>query len=166
MTSRDWISRLGLVPHPEGGHYAEIYRSAFEVAPPGEGYTSAVTSIHYLLEGEDFSAFHRIAYPELWYFHEGGSLHIHEINSSGDYRVRSLGRGPGELLSLAIEPGTWFAAEVAPASAGADSKKDFALVSCAVAPGFRFEIFEMASRMNLQRLFPAHSQIIARLTRN
>jgi predicted cupin superfamily sugar epimerase len=158
VTPRDWISRLSLRPHPEGGFFAETYRSGFSVTPPGEGETSAVTSIHYLLEGADFSAFHRIAYPELWYHHDGGGLDIHEIDSSGIYRVRRLGRGPGELLSLAVEPGTWFAAEVV-------DKTGYALVSCAVAPGFRFEIFEMGKRAELQRLLPRHAEIIARLTR-
>lgn len=158
MTPRDWISRLSLRPHPEGGHYAETYRSAYSVTSPGEGETSAVTSIHYLLQGGDFSAFHRIAYPELWYHHEGSPLDIHEIDSSGAYRVRRLGRGPGELLSLAVEPGTWFAAEVV-------ERQGFALVSCAVAPGFRFEIFEMAKRETLLAEHPRHAEIITRLTR-
>lgn len=158
MTAQDWISRLALRPHPEGGWYVETYRSGLEVAPAGEGFVSAVTSIHYLLEGADFSAFHRIAYPELWYHHDGGALDIHQIDSSGDHRVRRLGRGPGESLSLAVEPGTWFAAEVV-------DKTGFALVSCAVAPGFRFEIFEMGRRAELQRLFPRHTEILGRLTR-
>jgi predicted cupin superfamily sugar epimerase len=159
MTPQDWISRLVLRPHPEGGWYAETYRASFEVAPAGEGFTSAVTSIHYLLEGTDFSAFHRIAYPELWYHHEGSPLDIHEIDAAGNYRVRRLGKGPGELLSLAVEPGTWFAAEVA-------DKTGFALVSCAVAPGFRFEIFEMGKRDALLVDYPRHAEVIGRLTRN
>lgn len=158
MNARDWISRLDLRPHPEGGHYAETYRASIEVAPAGEGFTSAVTSIHYLLEGADFSAFHRIAYPELWYHHEGSPLDIHEIDASGNYRVRRLGKGSGELLSLAVEPGTWFAAEVA-------GRSGYALVSCAVAPGFRFGIFEMARREVLRSLSPDSADVIERLTR-
>ncbi len=159
MTAQEWITHLSLIPHPEGGFYRETYRAPFEVAPAGEGFASAVTSIHYLLEGVDFSAFHRIAYPELWYHHDGGALDIHEIDAAGNYRVRRLGRGPGELLSLAVEPNVWFAAEVV-------GKTGFALVSCAVAPGFRFEIFEMGKRDELIRQFPAHTEILKRLTRN
>jgi predicted cupin superfamily sugar epimerase len=158
MNAQDWISRLSLLPHPEGGHFAETYRAGFEVAPAGEGFTSAVTSIHYLLEGADFSAFHRIAYPELWYHHEGSPLDIHEIDASGNHRVRRLGKGPGELLSLVVEPGTWFAAEVA-------DRTGFALVSCAVAPAFRFGIFEMARREALLALAPGSADVVNRLTR-
>jgi len=157
-TAQEWIERLSLVPHPEGGYYAETYRSSFEVAPVGEGFTSAVTSIRYLLEGADFSAFHRIAYPELWYFHDGEPLTVHEIDTAGNYRARTLGRGAGQHLSFAVEPGTWFAAEL-------EGKTGFALVSCAVAPAFRFDIFEMAARAELLRLAPAHAEIITRLTR-
>ena len=158
MQARDHISRLSLQPHPEGGFYAETYRAAFDVAPAGEGFTSAVTSIHYLLEGDDYSGFHRIAYPELWYFHDGEPLAIHEIDAAGAYRVRTLGRGEGHLLSLAVEPGTWFAADL-------PGKTGFALVSCAVAPAFRFDIFEMARREALLRDFPQHAEVIKRLCR-
>lgn len=162
MTPADYISRLSLLPHPEGGYYRETYRAAYEVAlvedaAPSTPSTS-VTSIHYLLEGEDFSAFHRIAYPELWYFHDGEPLTVHEIDAAGNYRARTLGRGEGQHLSLAVEPGTWFAAELV-------GKTGFALVSCAVAPGFRFEIFEMARHEELLRLAPAHAALIRRLTR-
>lgn len=159
MTPADYISRLGLQPHPEGGFYAETYRSPYEVTPAGEAPASSVTSIHYLLEGDDFSAFHRIAYPELWYHHDGGALDIHEIDPSGKHSVRRLGKGPGELLSMAVEPGTWFAAEVV-------GRAGFVLVSCAVAPGFRFEIFEMARREELLALSPLSGDVIRRLTRD
>ena len=137
-TAQDWIARLDLKPHPEGGHYAETYRSGFQVTPQGEdAATDAITSIHYLLADEETSALHRLAYPELWYYHEGtASLDITEVAADGTRRTRRLGKGPGELLFLAIEPNVWFGAEVT-------GKQGYALVSCAVAPGFRFEVFEV-----------------------
>ncbi|MBT7067975.1 MAG: cupin domain-containing protein, partial [Verrucomicrobia bacterium] len=27
MTANEWIERLGLMPHPEGGWFNEVYRS-------------------------------------------------------------------------------------------------------------------------------------------
>ena len=160
VSARTWIDRLGLLPHPEGGHSAETYRAAFQAAPQDDGIpTSAVTSIHYLLEGDDYSGFHRIAYPELWYFHDGEPLAIHEIDPDGAYRVRTLGRGEGQVLSLAVEPGVWFAAELS-------GKTGFALVSCAVAPGFDFAKFEMARREDLLRDHPRHADVIRRLSRD
>ena len=73
-----WIKHLNLQPHPEGGFYRETFRSAQEVLRPSSpAVKQAVTSIYYLLEGKDFSGFHRIASDEVWYFHKGAPLHIH-----------------------------------------------------------------------------------------
>lgn len=160
MTAADHITRLDLQPHPEGGYFAETYRATFRAAPEDDGIpTAAVTSIHYLLEGEDYSGFHRIAYPELWYFHDGEPLTIHEIDATGRYNARTLGRGEGQLLSLAVEPGTWFAAEL-------PGKTGFSLVSCAVAPGFDFAKFEMAKREHMLGQYPQHAEILRRLCRD
>ncbi len=171
------IARLSLLPHPEGGFYRETYRAAYQVAltedaapsPPGTPSsipssitpptTSSVTSIHYLLQGDDYSGFHRIAYPELWYFHDGEPLTVHEIDAAGQYRARTLGRGPDHHLSFAVEPGTWFAAEL-------PGKSGFALVSCAVAPAFDFAKFEMAKRADMIARYPALAEILARLCRD
>ena len=160
MNAADYIDRLSLQPHPEGGFYAETYRAAFRVTPSGDaGETSAVTSIHYLLQDDDFSGFHRIAYPELWYFHDGAPLTVHEIDAAGNHRARTLGRGEGQHLSFAVEPGTWFAAEL-------PGKSGFALVSCAVAPAFDFAKFEMAKKADLLRAHPRHAEIVNRLARD
>ena len=163
MTAADYIARRGLIPHPEGGYYRETYRAAFQVrqmTPQQEASaTSAVTSIHYLLESEDYSGFHRIAYPELWYYHDGVPLTVHEIDAAGNYRARTLGKGEGEHLSFVVEPGTWFAAEI-------PSKQGFALVSCAVAPAFDFAQFEMAKGATLTDRYPQHAEILERLCRD
>jgi predicted cupin superfamily sugar epimerase len=160
MNAQDWIDRLGLQPHPEGGYYKETYRAGFQVTPaqgPTTGTpTSAVTSIYYLLENEDFSAFHRIAYPEIWYYHDGVSLTVHEIDEQGNYTARTLGKGKGELLSLVVEPGVWFAAEL-------PGKQGYGLVSCAVAPGFDFAVFEMGEKDQLQKLWPTHADLVEKL---
>jgi predicted cupin superfamily sugar epimerase len=162
MNAQDWIDRLGLQPHPEGGWYKETYRAGFRVTPaqgPTSGETtSAVTSIYYMLEGEDFSAFHRIAYPEIWYYHDGEPLRVHEIDPQGNYQARTLGKGEGEVLSLVVEPGVWFAAELA-------GKQGYGLVSCAVAPGFDFKVFEMGNVDSLLSRYPNHEEILRRLGR-
>ena len=166
MTAADYIARLGLIPHPEGGYYRETYRAAFQVTPQDDAQqTSAVTSIHYLLEGEDYSGFHRIAYPELWYYHDGEPLTVHEIDGAGIYRARTLGRGTNQHLFFVVEPGVWFAAELLPASAGTGSANRFALVSCAVAPAFDFAKFEMAKKATLTDRYPQHAEVLKRLCR-
>jgi predicted cupin superfamily sugar epimerase len=159
MNAHDYIIRLSLIPHPEGGYYREMYRAAFSVTPQEDSAgTSAVTSIHYLLQGDDFSGFHRIAYPELWYYHDGVPLTVHEIDAAGNYRARTLGRGPDQHISFAVEPGVWFAAEL-------PGKTGFGLVSCAVAPAFDFAKFEMAKRQELTDRYPQYAEILERLCR-
>ena len=46
---------------------------------------------------------------------------------------------------------------------GAEVEKDYALVSCTVAPGFEFADFELADRKVLLDRFPQHSDLITRL---
>ena len=68
MRAADVIRELNLAPHPEGGHYREIYRDA---AP--DGSRGAATSIHYLLSGDQRSHWHRVTDAvEIWNFHAAG----------------------------------------------------------------------------------------------
>ena len=59
MKAIDWINHLNMSRHPEGGYYKEIFRSEKLV----DNDKSAMTSIYYLLENEDKSAFHRLTSP-------------------------------------------------------------------------------------------------------
>ena len=146
-TAAYWIDHLQLTPHPEGGYYKEVFRSDNKVTRQGSAdLKQAVTSIYYLLEGTDFSGFHRIASDELWYFHKGSALIIHSIDESGGYTAHQLSDGQAGSLSVAIEAGAWFASEI---SGG----EGFALVSCAVAPGFEFSEFEMGNKLQLKVKF-------------
>jgi predicted cupin superfamily sugar epimerase len=153
-TASFWVDKLQMLPHPEGGFYKETFRADLHV-DGGWGKRSALTSIFYLLEGEDFSGFHRIKSTELWYHHTGGILLVHEINTEGILKTHQLS---AENPFAAIQANSWFASEVA-------SKKDFVLVSCAVAPGFDFIDFELAKREELTLKYPAHKTLFERLCR-
>jgi predicted cupin superfamily sugar epimerase len=72
------IDALGLKPHPEGGHYAEIFRSPHRVQTP-RGERSALTTIDFLLVSGEFSAWHRVDSDEAWHLLEGGPLRLHVI---------------------------------------------------------------------------------------
>jgi predicted cupin superfamily sugar epimerase len=51
-----WINKLNLQPHPEGGFYKEVFRSQIDVIVANNTKVKqAVTSIYYLLEGNDYS---------------------------------------------------------------------------------------------------------------
>lgn len=159
QTASYWIAHLQLQPHPEGGFYREVFRSETEVMrPPSLLPKRACTSIYYLLEGEDFSGFHRISSDEIWYFHKGAPLHIHVIDGNGEHMIMKLSDEATGSLSVVVKAGLWFAAEI-------PSKNGFALVSCAVAPGFEFDEFEMADKEQLTTLYPQHSELFVKLCR-
>src|SRR6185437_10158185 len=135
QTASYWIEHLKLQPHPEGGYYKEVFRSEQVVLRNhSAAKKQACTSIYYLLEGTDYSAFHRIASDEVWYFHKGVPLLLHVIDGQGLYQAFELCDLETGRLSIAIKAGLWFAAEV-PSGTG------FTLASCAVAPGFEFNEF-------------------------
>jgi predicted cupin superfamily sugar epimerase len=154
-----WVAKLGLQPHPEGGYYREVYRSADEVSvAKSDRKKSAITSIYYLLDKSDFSSFHRIASDEIWYFHKGDALIIHTLESDLHLSSVELSDDQSGVFSHVVKGGKWFSAEL-------KEKKGFALVSCVVAPGFEFGEFELAKKNELRLAFPVHSEIIDRLCR-
>jgi predicted cupin superfamily sugar epimerase len=122
-----------------------------------KGSRNAMTSIYFMLEQGDFSAFHRIASDELWHFYDGGTLAVFEIKADGSLTRHLLGTTEGAFPKTVITAGSWFASRV--------EEGAFVLCGCTVAPGFDFADFELAGRAALQKQYPAHSDIIANLTR-
>lgn len=155
MPAHDHIERLGLSPHPEGGHYRRCFTSPVTVETP-QGPRPTMTAIHYLLERGDFSAWHRLRSSELWHWQDGGVVLVHQLTPQGELKTSPL--GPGHDRTLVIEPGIWFAAELA-------LETDFVLCCCSVSPGFDFADFELADPNGLSRQFPAHEAWIRRLSR-
>ena len=66
----------------------------------------------YLLENENFSAFHRIKSDELWHHYLGESLLISVIHLNGEFEQIKLGKNlaEGEVLQAVVPAGAWFAA--------------------------------------------------------
>jgi uncharacterized protein len=160
-----WIDHLVLSPHPEGGCYRATYKSDLTIvqsALPGRFHDdrSASTAIYFLLEGKDFSAFHRIAADEVWHFYAGSALVVYVIDADGNYSELHLGDHPdaGEAFQAVVKAGCWFASRLKDAAG-------FALVGCTVAPGFEFADFELAAREELIRAYPGHRKLIEELTR-
>lgn len=159
-----WIRTLGLQPHPEGGFFRETWRSP-EIYPQNAlparfaGPRAASTAILYLLRAGEHSHLHRLRADEVWHHYDGGALHLHVLTPEGQYQRLALGRdvAAGETLQCVVPHGCWFGAEPAPGSA-------FTLTGCTVAPGFEFADFEMGARESLLAAFPAHRDLVMRLT--
>ena len=117
------------------------------------------TSIEFLLPSGKYSSMHRLDAPEVWYHHSGSTLQITEIEPSGAVHQTQLGPDPGQQLQHLVPPGRWFGARLSKPSPGS-----YALVGCAVAPGFDWQGFEMGSRADLCKLFPHATEEIHALT--
>ncbi len=124
------IAQLGMIPHPEGGWYVEMWRE-------GEGRGTAST-IYFLLEQGQRSHWHRIDAAEVWLWHAGSPLAL-GLAADDAGPIEWLRLGPdvlaGEVPQGVIPTHHWQAAE---------AREGWALVSCVVAPGFAFEGFELA----------------------
>jgi hypothetical protein len=126
----DIIQRLGLQPHPEGGHFCETFRALDE--PRG-----ASTAIYFLLKAGERSHWHRVDSDEIWHHYAGAPL---ELSLSEDGRtIRHLRLGSdlalGERPQGVVPRGVWQAAR---------SLGRWTLIGATVAPAFRFEGFELA----------------------
>lgn len=163
--SNNWITKLELQPHPEGGYFKETYRSdeiAIEdVAKLGfNGNRNFCTAIYYLLEGTDFSAFHRIKSDEMWHFYAGSPLIIYMIDGAGNYREITLGNNlqSDEYLQFTVPKNVWFAAKPV-------EESSFSLIGCTVSPGFNFADFELAQKANFIKQYPDLKEVIMRFCR-
>ena len=163
-SSKYWVDKLKLNKHPEGGYFKEVYRSNEIISKKGlplrySSFRAFSTSIYFLLDGKDFSAFHRLKSDELWHFYKGCPLLIYILFPNGKLATVKMGQdhANNEVFQFAIPKGAWFAARPADQSA-------YSLLGCTVAPGFDFDDFELANRETLVKKFPQHSKIITALT--
>jgi predicted cupin superfamily sugar epimerase len=132
ITAREIISLLDLEPHPEGGWYKETFRDE-----PGADGRAKSTTIFFLLEAGQESAWHRVDAVEVWHFYDGAPLEL-RLAAEGQPAFPLI-LGPdleaGERPQLFVPIGCWQSAR---------STGDWTLAGCTVAPGFTFEGFEMA----------------------
>lgn len=138
-----WIKRLALAPHPEGGWYRETLR------------TEHCTTIYYLLEAGQFSAWHRVhGADEVWHHYAGDLLALHLLDGAGAVSRHLLGE---DSHHLAVPAGMWQAA--------VPVGDRYSLLGCTVAPAFTFDRFELAERRQLLEAFPEQERWISRFTR-
>ncbi|MFV1980212.1 MAG: cupin domain-containing protein [Rhodothermia bacterium] len=144
---RQLIESLDLQPHPEGGYFAEIFRSLQRVSAldsagsAGSGLSggsagnsferSAVSTIYFLLTHPEFSCWHIVEWDEIWHFYEGHPLELLTI----DPQLMVLHRRVLGLLDtdqrpvLTVPAGHWQAARPI---------DGYTLAGCTVGPGFEF----------------------------
>ena len=130
------VALLGLQPHPEGGHFREVFRSPASVRPGDDrAARSALTTIDFLLARGERSAWHRVRSDEVWHLLEGGPLRLWLMPPSLDaVHAATLGAldASGAAPRHVVPAGWWQAAE---------PLGDYAYVGATVGPGFDFADF-------------------------
>jgi len=129
------VAELGLRAHPEGGYYAEVFRSGQPVQT-GDGRAArvALTTIDFLLAAGQFSAWHRVASDEVWHLLEGVGLRLWlappDLSTFSAVELGPViaGRRPRHV----VPAGWWQAAE---------PLGSHAYVGATVGPGFDFADF-------------------------
>jgi predicted cupin superfamily sugar epimerase len=126
-----------LTPHPEGGRFAEVYRSKQSLKHPSGSLRSALTHIYFELGVGETSGFHKVTSDEVWNVYRGGGVHLYlwdPIQKQSDHVTLS---SESDTYCYVVPAGIWQAAEPV---------RDSVLVGCSVAPGFDFEDFTMLKK--------------------
>ncbi|HJS21691.1 MAG TPA: cupin domain-containing protein [Steroidobacteraceae bacterium] len=142
-TAQRLIEQLGLAPHPEGGWYRQIHRSALTVQAPG-GERAALTTIYYLLERDQVSRWHVVDADEAWHFYAGAPLELCiYYPRTQQLSRRELGSPADGRDSVAVV--------AADAWQAARSTGEYSLVGCTVGPGFEYSGFRFVSDLSDHR---------------
>lgn len=134
MSAEEVVARLGLAPHPEGGHFRETFRDP-RTSIDGR---SVSTAIYFLLAAGEISRWHRIDATEIWHWYAGAPLALSIAPTGAGTTVQLLGNEltGGARPQLVVPAGAWQSAR---------SLGPWTLVGCTVAPAFIFDTFELAA---------------------
>ncbi len=156
MNAKYWVNKLELEPHPEGGYFKQTHISEYEIPNINGDVRSAITSIYFLLEMGDYSAFHRIASDEVWNYHFGDPIDVYEITKNKELIKYRLGSDieNGEVFQCTISSGSIFAS---------CCEKGYGIVGCTVAPGFDYQDFKLFTYEDLIHDYSEYEELIAKL---
>ena len=117
------IKYHNMKPHPEGGYYAEVFKS------------KDVSHIYFLLEKHKYSHWHRITKNETLHFYSGSPLLIYTSKDGEKFQINEIGLKNNFIFT--IKKNTWFAMK---------SSGVYSLIGCTVAPAFEFDDLELAPK--------------------
>ena len=121
------IDKLNLIPHPEGGHFAETYRDT----------DGLLSHIYYLLIKGEKSHWHKLTKNENLHFYDGDPLKVFLSNDKINISEIILGKDlqKNQHYNFTIKSETWFSM---------CTTGEWSLIGCVVAPAFSYEDFELA----------------------
>ena len=138
--ARALIAELDLAPHPEGGYFAELYRSPRAVDPlDGRARRSALTGVWFLMLAGQRSAWHRVDSDEIWLYFEGADVRLWTFDAARGHHASELlgplgGAREARAPQRIVPAGIWQAAE---------PLGEFSFTGACVGPGFDFADFRM-----------------------
>jgi predicted cupin superfamily sugar epimerase len=124
----------------EGGYVRQTYFSGSADAPDS-------TAIYYLITSKSFSSLHRLAFDEIFHFYAGDSCQMIQIDANGAMSEHLLGPDftAGQRPQIVVPGGTWQGTKLIEGGS-------WALIGTTMTPGFRADIFELASESDLEAL--------------
>lgn len=154
------VAALDLEPlDQEGGFFRRTAEAGYYVRR-GELASRAYSVIYALFTPESFSAMHVLTTDEVWCWHAGDALESLRLSPDGTGAWVRLGTdlAAGEQPQDVVPAGVWQGTRL-----GAGGH--WALVSCVMAPEFRWEDFRLGERAELVAAYPEWTEGIAALTR-
>ena len=126
-TSNEIIKKLNLIPHPEGGYFAETFRDQL----------GSVSHIYYLLKKGEISRWHKLKKNEILNFYDGDPIKIYLSKNAVDTSEVILGKdiNVGNKYQYTVKAETWFSM---------CSLGEWSLIGCIVVPAFDYNDFELA----------------------
>jgi len=153
VSGSDWVSKLALEAHPEGGYFKRIYTSAVNQATAA-GERPLATSIYYLLnQAEPRGFLHRNRSDILHFFLDGGPVEYLLLDADGELRRVRLGNGAMDSRFLMVPGGCWKASQLI-------EDATHALVAEVVAPGFDYADHQFCSELVLRQEHPQHLETL------
>ena len=123
--SDEIIKILHMIPHPEGGHFKESYRD------------KNISLIYYLLKKNEKSHWHRLKNNEILHFYDGAPLIVYLSTDGNTVQEVIINNNKDQVSHIVVRSGTWFSME---------SKGEYSLIGCTVAPPFNYDDFELAPK--------------------
>ena len=161
-SAQDVIAALNLEPlDREGGFFRRAAEAGLWVRPQDASEDSRAYSVIYaLFTPEGFSALHLLATDEVWCWHAGDRLESLRLNADGSGELVRMGLNvaDGERPQDIIPTGVWQGTRLVEGGR-------WALVSCVVAPEFRWQNFTLGERDELIAAYPKWAKDIEGLTR-
>ncbi len=125
---------LKLEAHPDGGFFKEIYRVE-------EGQNN-MTMIYALRKKNEYSTIHKLSYPEILQWVNGGSFYVAQMSPAGKLEViETSQKNPVHIVPADY----WFQIH---------TKSEFSLMTGMVSPAFSWKYFTEISYEDFMEKYP------------